>query len=123
AAGTVDLCEVANTVTRTLAASDTATGASVMCRDSSCSTVRAVAADVCAAGATGITTNNGDVDLVSTAGPIRLTNAINTGAASTEIGRASCRERDDTGAVDQAAAGAGAITARALAVVANWAVN
>jgi len=34
-----------------------------------------VAADACAAGATGVTTSNGDVDLVSTAGPLTLTEA------------------------------------------------
>src|SRR5207244_2987515 len=78
AAGTVDLCQVANTVTRTFAASDTAAGAAVMFLDTAWFTVGAVAADACAAGATRATRSYGDVDLVSTAGPITLTNAVNT---------------------------------------------
>src|SRR5207302_306043 len=116
--GAVDLCEVANTVTRTFAASDTAAGAPVMFLDASGFTVGAVAADACAAGATGVTTNNGDVDLVSTAGPITLTNAVNTGAAST----ATVRLNSGAG-IAQMVGGAGAITARDLAVVAAGAVD
>src|SRR5262249_57372866 len=112
AAGTVDLCQVANTVTGTFAASDTAAAASVMFRDTSGFTIGAVAADACAAGATGVTTNNGDVDLVSTAGPITLTNAVNTGAASTATVRLNSGGADATGSVYQTAGGGGASTAR-----------
>src|SRR5439155_8764984 len=67
--------------------------------------------DVSAPGATGVATNNGDVDLVSTAGPITLTQAVNTGAGSTATVRLN------SGAtVTQTAGGAGAITAANLAV-------
>src|SRR5205814_4950236 len=82
-AGNVALRELASTVPGNFAASDTAAGAFVRFLDSTGLTVGTVAADVCAAGATGVTTNNGPVDLVSTAGPITLTQAVNTGAAST----------------------------------------
>src|SRR5439155_863838 len=121
AAGTVDLCQVANTVTRTFAASDTAAGAAVMFLDTVGFTVGAVAADTCAAGATGVVTNNGDVDLVSTAGPITLTNAVNTGAGST----ATVRLNSGAGVAQTPVGmgGLGAITARDLAVVAAGAVD
>src|SRR5207302_547736 len=111
--GNVDLCEVANTVTGNFAALDTAAGAFVRFLDTSGFTVNTVAGDVCAAGATGVVTNNGDVDLVSTAGPITLTQAINSGAAGTATVRLN-----SGAAVSQTAGGAGAITAANLAVVA-----
>src|SRR5207248_2261528 len=110
AAGNVDLCEVANTVTGTFAASDTAAGAFVRFLDSSGFTVGTVAADVCAAGATGVVTNNGDVSLVSTAGPITLTHGTNDRGGSTATVRLN-----SGGAVPQTASGAGAITAQHLA--------
>src|SRR5207237_256951 len=100
---------VANTVTRTFAASNTAAGAFVRFLDTSSFTVGSVAADVCASWATGVTTNNVDIDLVSTAGPITLTNAVNTGAASTATVRLN-----PGGAVTQTAGLSGAITARDL---------
>src|SRR5947209_7832444 len=87
--GNVDLCEVANTITGAFAASDTDAAAFVRFLDTAGFTVVTVTADVCAAGATGVTTNNGDVDLVSTAGPITLAQAVNTGAASTATDRKS----------------------------------
>src|SRR5437870_3347311 len=111
--GNPDLCEVANTVTGNFAALDTAAGAFVRFLDTSGFTVNTVAGDVCAAGATGVTTNNGDVDLVSTAGPITLTQAINSGAAGTATVRLN-----SGAAVSQTAGGAGAITAANLAVIA-----
>src|SRR5204862_2704261 len=71
------------------------------------------AADVSAVGATGVTTNDSDIDLVSPAGPIALTQAINAVAGSTSTVRIN-----SGGAVTQTAGGAGAITAQNLAVVA-----
>src|SRR5204862_184330 len=67
AAGNVDLCEVANTVTGTFAANDTGAGAFVRFLDTSGFTVGTVAADACAGGATGVVTSHGDIDLVNTA--------------------------------------------------------
>src|SRR5438105_5608776 len=90
-----------------------AAGAFVRFLDTSGFTVNTVAGDVCAAGATGVVTSNGDVDLVSTAGPITLTQAVNTGAASTATVRLN-----SGAAVIQTMGGAGAITAQTLAVVA-----
>jgi hypothetical protein len=121
--GAVDLCEVANNVTRTFAASNFAVDGLVMFLDASGFTVGAASADACAAGTTGVTTNDGDVDLVSQAGAITLTNAVNTGAASTATVRLNSGGADATGSVYQAAIGGGAITARDVAVVANGAVN
>src|SRR5205085_11585118 len=77
-----------------------------------------VTAATCFTGATGVVTNNGDADLVSLAGPIRLANAVNTGAAST----ATVRLNSGAG-VSQTPAGAGAITARDLAAVAAGTVD
>src|SRR5262249_31708965 len=118
AAGTVDLCQVANTVSSTFAASDTGAAAAVMFLDSSGLTVGAVAADACAARATGVTTTHGDVDRASQAGPILLAKAVSTGAASTApvptLSRAG---------VSQTSGGAGAITALDLAVVAVGTVD
>src|SRR5205085_1584246 len=77
-----------------------------------------VAADVCAAGAIGVTTNNGDVELGSATGRVRLAQAVNTGPASTATVRLN-----SGAAVTQTAGGAGAITALNLAVVANGNVD
>src|SRR5437870_1820370 len=107
--GNPDLCEVANTVTGNFTALDTAAGAFVRFLDTSGFSVNTVAGDVCAAGATGVATTNGDVDLVSTAGPITLTQAVNTGAGSTATVRLN-----SGAAVTQTAGGAGALTAANL---------
>src|SRR5439155_7549718 len=106
-------CQVANTVTGNFASLQTAADAFAPFLDTSRVTFSTVAGDVCAAGATGVTTNNGDVDLVSTAGPITLTQAVNTGAGSTATVRLN-----SGAAVTQTAGGAGAITAANLAVIA-----
>src|SRR5205823_5531890 len=114
--GNADLCQVANTVTGTFAASDTAAAAFVRFLDTAGFTVGAVAADACATGATGVTTNNGDVDLVSTAGPITLLQAVNTGAGST----ATVRINSGTTIAQNAT---GIITAANLAAVAKGTID
>src|SRR5207249_866650 len=87
AKGSIDLCvpgspnQVAGKVA--LDAGGGPAGSHVFFLDAPGFTVDAVAGDACAAGATGVTSNDGDVDLVSVAGPITLTQAVNTGAAST----------------------------------------
>src|SRR5439155_145697 len=116
AAGNADLCQVANTVTGTFAASDTAAGAFVRFLDTAGFTVGAVAADACAGGATGVTTNNGDVDLVSTAGPITLLQAVNTGAGSTATVRLNSGSTIGQNAT-------GIITAANLAAVAKGTID
>jgi hypothetical protein len=108
--GLVDLCQVANNVGGIFAASDAAAGAAVRFLDSAGFTVDTIAADACAPGATGVTTNNGDVSLVSTGGAIGLTRAVNAGTGTVRLNAG--------GAVTQTAGGAGAITAGDLAVVA-----
>src|SRR5439155_1566097 len=106
AAGNVDLCEVANTVTGTFAASDTAAGAFVRFLDTSGFTVGTVAADACATGATGVTTTNNaaapftnDIDLVSQAGPITLAQAVNAGAATVRINSGAGVSQNGTGII------------------------
>ncbi len=121
--GTVDLCEVANTVTGNFAAQDTGAGAGVMFKDTAGFTVGTVAGDACAAGATGVVTNNGDIDLVSIAGPVILTEPVNAGTGTVRINSGGA---DATGSVYQSAGGkggAGVVTAANLAVVANGAVD
>ncbi|HEY1379409.1 MAG TPA: VCBS repeat-containing protein [Gemmataceae bacterium] len=113
--GNVDLCQVANTVPGTFAASVTVAGAFVRFLDTTGFTVGTVAADACALGATGVVTTNGDISLVSQAGPITLTQAVNAGTATVRI--------NSGGAVTQTGGGAGAITATDLAVVANGNVD
>src|SRR5205823_1143913 len=115
--GNIDLCEVANTVSGTFAASDTGAGAFVRFLDTGSFTVGAVAGDVCAAGATGVTTTNSaaapfanDIDLVSQAGSLTLANAVNAGSATVRLNAGT--------SVTQTAGGAGAVTASSLAVVA-----
>ena len=113
--GTVDLCEVANTVTGNFAAQDTVAGAGVMFKDTAGFTVGTVAGDACAAGATGVVANNGDIDLVSTAGAVTLAQAVNAGTGTVRINSGA--------AVTQTIGGAGAITAANLAVLANGTVD
>ena len=85
--------------------------------DSTGFTVGAVAADVCAMGATGVVTNNGDVSLVSTPGPIMLAKPITT--TPTGGGASTATVRLNSGAaVLQTVGGTGTITAANLAVVA-----
>src|SRR5439155_11811043 len=117
AGGNIDLCGTGatNTITGAFAA-DTSAGAAgshVFFQGASGLTVGVVTAGTCFSGATGVVTNNGDVDLVSPPGPITLAQAVNTGAASTSTVRLN-----SGGAVTQTAGGAGAITAQNLAVVA-----
>src|SRR5205085_520133 len=107
-----------NTVTGNFAALDTAAGAFVRFLDTSGFTVNTVAGDVCAAIGRAASRNSGDVDLVSTAGPITINQAVNTGAASTATVRLN-----SGAAVSQTAGGAGAITAANLAVRANGNVD
>src|SRR5439155_1656773 len=118
AAGNIDLCQVANTVTGTFAAADTAASAFIRFLDTSGFTVGTIAADVCAQGATGVVSNNGDVSLVSQAGPLTLTNAITT--APTGGGASTATVRLNSGAAltqtTVANGGVGAITAASLAV-------
>src|SRR5207237_954001 len=111
AAGNVDLCQVANTVTGNFAALDTSAGPFGRFLDTSGFTVNTVAGDVCAAGATGVTTNNGDVDLVSTAWAISRVQAENSGAGGTATVRLN-----SGAAVSQTAGGGGAGTAGTLTV-------
>src|SRR5439155_1056436 len=115
AAGNVDLCEVANSVA-TFAARDTAPGAFVRFLDTPSFTVGSVAADVCAAGATGVTTT---INLVAPftnhivlACPTRRSsdpNAVNAGSATVRLNAATT--------VTQTVGGAGAVTGGGLAVV------
>jgi hypothetical protein len=113
--GVVNLCVLPNTVNGTFAAADSANGASVMFLDADGFTVGTIAADPAALGATGVVTTNGDIDLVSTAGPIVLTQAVIAGTATVRINSGA--------AVTQTIGGAGKITAGNLAVVAAGAVN
>src|SRR5207248_8579566 len=114
APGNVAPCEVSNSV-RTFAASAPAPCAS-LCRSNAPSfTVGSVAADVCASGATGVTTTNNlvapftnDIDLVSQTGSITLANAVNAGSAT---GRPNAGT-----SLTQTVGGAGAVTAASLAV-------
>jgi hypothetical protein len=116
AAGNVDLCQVANFVVG-FAAADTASTALVAFLDSDGFAVDSVAADTCAPGATGVVTNNGDVDLVGLGGII-LTQAITTTPMGGGSSTANVR-LDSVGPIFQTSAmlgGVGAITALNLAV-------
>src|SRR5439155_1421336 len=76
AAGTINLCETGapNQVTGIFAddASTGPAGSAVMFLDGPGFTVGTVAGDACAAGATGGRSHNGDIDLVTNAGPLAL---------------------------------------------------
>src|SRR5439155_8968444 len=111
-------CQVANTVTGNFASLQTAADAFAPFLDTSRVTFSTVAGDVCAAGATGVTTNNGDVDLVSTAGPITLTQAVNTGAGSTATVRLN-----SGAAVTQTAGEIGRVSGRDIAEVSECNVD
>src|SRR5262249_47105206 len=89
---------------------DTGAGSSVMFRDANGFTVGQVTASgIFASNATGVTTaGNGDIDLVSTSGPITLAQAVNAGSGTVRINAG--------GAVAQTAGGAGVITAQNLVV-------
>ena len=110
--GIVNLCVAPNTVSGTFAAKDNTAGASVMFKDALGFTNGTVAADACAAGATGVTTVNGDIDLVS-GGSIALAAGVNAGTATVRLNAG--------GAVTQTAGGI--ITAAELAAVAAGAVG
>src|SRR5205807_882282 len=85
------------------------------------------AADIPATGISGIVTDNGDVDLVSQTGPIRLASDVDTSSSAKVISTATVRidagGSDGIGSVYQTAAGVGAITALNLGVVARGNVD
>ena len=84
AAGTVDLSQVASIVAGSFAAKDTTAGAAVKLFDASGFTVGSVAGDATFIGATGVVTNNGPAELVSTATET-LSAGISTGNGNTLI--------------------------------------
>src|SRR5262249_43099164 len=109
AVGDVNLCGATNAVTGPFPANDTLAGKSVMFRDASGFTVGQVMnSGIFASTVTGVmTTGNGDIDLVSTSGPITLAQAVNAGGGTVRI--------NSGGAVAQTG-GAGVITAQNLVV-------
>src|SRR5262249_19757660 len=116
ASGDVDLCQVANSV-GTFSAILSAAGDVFGCPENSSVGVGRVAADSLIVEIYGVTTTNSaappftnDIDLVSTTGPITLTQAVNAGNATVRL--------NSGGAITQMTGGAGSITANGLAVVA-----
>ena len=109
--GTVDLCQVANTVAGMFAAQDTGAAAAVMFLDTVGITVGTVADDACALGATGVVTTNGDIDLVSN-GSIAFPNGLNAGTGTVRLNAGTT-----------VAQSGGTVAAQNLAVVANGAID
>jgi hypothetical protein len=153
ARGNVDLCQTANAVTNAnftsnVAITDLTAGTFVHFLDTDGFTVGTVTGDTCVSTAdpivfptptsviSGVATANGNVDLVSQAGPIRLAQPIDTGAASTSTvlidaggSGGTTATGSTTGSVYQVETAPmsgvflGAITAQDLAVTANGDVD
>lgn len=79
-AGNIDLSPAPNLVSGMFAAQNSGAGAVVRFNDGAALTVGSVASDAVAAGAVGITTDSGDVDLVESGGALTLAAPINAGA-------------------------------------------
>src|SRR5262249_44342079 len=116
ALGTIDLCVAGapNQVNGILAAdaSGGPAGSAVLFLDAPGFTVGTIAADVCAAGATGVHSNNGTIDLVSNAGPLALNAAVNAGTGTVRLNSGAGISQNVPGvitAVNLAAVAGGAI--------------
>src|SRR5439155_25250394 len=89
AGGTINLCVTGapNQVTGIFAAdaSGGPTGSAVKFLDGPGFTVGTIAADACALGAAGVRSDNGDVDLVSNAGPLALNAGVEAVTATVRL--------------------------------------